>query len=174
MVLQIEPAAVVFKFDRRFTVKVLDKIVIKIENYLCIATFIIMLLLTFANVVSRFVLHFSLSFTEEIVTGLFVIASLAGTSVAVRRDSHLGLDFFVGYMPKAVQKVLSFVALILAVIMCGIMFYYGILMVRQEMFLQQVSATMQWPEWIYGMTVPVGAGILLLRYILGLIRQFMK
>lgn len=154
--------------------KILDKIVIRIENYICIATFVIMLVLTFANVVSRFVLHFSLSFTEEIVTALFVIASLAGTSVAVRNESHLGLDFVIGFMPKAVQRALSLVAVILAIIMCGIMLYYGILMVRQEMFLQQVSATMQWPEWIYGMTVPLGAGILLLRCILGLIRQFMK
>lgn len=54
--------------------KILDKIVVKIENYVCIVTFIIMIFLTFANVVSRFLLHMSLSFTEEIVTGLFVIA----------------------------------------------------------------------------------------------------
>ena len=56
--------------------KILDKIVVKIENYVCIVTFIIMIFLTFANVVARFLLHMSLSFTEEIVTGLFVIASL--------------------------------------------------------------------------------------------------
>lgn len=70
--------------------KILDKIVVKIENYVCIVTFIIMIFLTFANVVSRFLLHMSLSFTEE-MTGLFVIASLAGASVAVRNQSHLGL-----------------------------------------------------------------------------------
>ena len=87
--------------------KILDKIVVKIENYVCIVTFIIMIFLTFANVVSRFLLHMSLSFTEEIVTGLFVIASLAGASVAVRNQSHLGLDFFIGFMPAKVRKVLS-------------------------------------------------------------------
>ncbi len=154
--------------------KILDKIVEKIENYVCIVTLVVMLLLTFANVVSRFLLHFSLSFTEEIVTGLFVIASLAGTSVAVRNESHLGLDFVIGFMPELIQRILSLAAILLAIIMCGVMFYYGILMVAQEMFLQQVSATMQWPEWIYGMTVPLGAGILVLRYFLALIGKFMK
>ena len=154
--------------------KILDKIVVKIEDYVCIVTFVIMLTLTFVNVVSRFALHMALSFTEEIVTGLFVIASLAGTSVAVRNQSHLGLDFVIGFMPRKVQKVVAIVATILAIIMCGVMFYYGVLMVRQEMFLEQVTSTMQWPEWIYGMTVPVGAGILVLRYVIGLVSQLKK
>lgn len=154
--------------------KILDKIVGKIEDYVCIITLIVMLLLTFANVLSRFVLHFSLSFTEEIVTGLFVIASLSGTSVAVRNRSHLGLDFVIGFMPEKIQKVLTAAATILALFMCGILFVYGVLMVRQEIFLDQVSATMQWPEWIYGMTVPVGAAVLILRYLLTLAGQFVK
>ena len=94
--------------------KILDKIVGKIEDYVCIITLIVMLLLTFANVLSRFVLHFSLSFTEEIVTGLFVIASLSGTSVAVRNRSHLGLDFVIGFMPEKIRKVLAAAATILA------------------------------------------------------------
>ena len=146
--------------------KILDKIVGKIEDYVCIITLIVMLLLTFANVLSRFVLHFSLSFTEEIVTGLFVIASLSGTSVAVRNRSHLGLDFVIGFMPEKIRKVLAAAATILALFMCG--------MVRQEIFLDQVSATMQWPEWIYGMTVPVGAAVLILRYLLTLAGQFVN
>ena len=133
-----------------------------------------MLLLTFANVVSRFALHMALSFTEEIVTGLFVLASLAGTSVAVRSQAHLGLDFVIGFMPKKVQKILEVAATILAVILWGIMFYYGVQMVRQEMFLEQVTATMQWPEWIYGLTVPVGAGVLVLRYAISLVSQISR
>lgn len=152
--------------------KSLDKIIGKIEDYVCIITLIVMLLLTFANVLSRFVLHFSLSFTEEIVTGLFVIASLAGTSIAVRNHSHLGLDFVIGFMPGKVQKMLAVAATVLALFMCGVLFVYGVFMVRQEMFLNQVSATMQWPEWIYGMTVPAGAVILLLRYVLVFAGQF--
>ena len=108
------------------------------------------------------------------MTGLFVLASLAGTSVAVRSQAHLGLDFVIGFMPKKVQKILEVAATILAVILWGIMFYYGVQMVRQEMFLEQVTATMQWPEWIYGLTVPVGAGVLVLRYAISLVSQISR
>lgn len=146
----------------------LRRFVDKAEGLICITTLIIMLTLTFANVLSRFILHFSLSFSEEIVTVLFVIASLTGSSVAVRFGFHLGLDIFIGFMPKTVQKLLGIAAYIIALCMCAMLLYQGVLMVQQEMFLGQLSPTMQWPEWIYGLTVPIGASILILRYIISI------
>lgn len=150
--------------------KHINKIIEKIENYVCVITFVVMLSLAFINVVSRFGLHMSLSFTEEIVTGLFVLASLAGASIAMRNRAHLGLDFFTGYMPEKLRKAFEILGIILALVFCGIIFYYGILMVRQEFIMGQKTATMQWPEWIYGMTVPVGSGLLIVRYVLSLIQ----
>lgn len=142
----------------------LNKFVEYIERYVCIICFSIMLLLTFVNVFSRFVAHMSLSFSEEIVTSLFVLASLAGTSAAIRDGSHLGLDYFTSFMPKKVQRFLIVLGNVLGIIMCAIIFYLGILMVEAEYSAKQLSATMQWPEWIYGTCVPLGAALLIFRY----------
>lgn len=154
--------------------KYFEKFMDNIENYICIITFTIMLTLTFVNVVSRFGLHMSLSFTEEIVTGLFVLASLTGSSIAVRKEAHLGLDFFTSFLPKKGQDFLLIVATLAAMAFCIILFYFGVQMVIQEYVTKQVSATMQWPEWIYGMTVPVGSALLILRYIITLKNQIVK
>lgn len=151
-----------------------EKIISTIENYVCIFTLVIMLMFTFANVISRFVLHLSLSFTEEIVTALFVIASLAGASIAVRESAHLGLDFFTSFMPKNIQKILGIFAVFLGIVFCAIIIFYGVDMVYQEYVSKQVSATMQWPEWIYGLTVPVGAGLLLLRFLLDFVYKILN
>lgn len=142
----------------------LNKYVENFEKYICIMTFSVMLFLTFANVLSRFIFHFSLSFSEEIVTSLFVLASLSGTSLAIRNNSHLGLDYIVSFMPQAVRKLLSIFANILGIIMCGIILYFGSEMVIHEFQSNQLSATMQWPEWIYGLSVPLGAFLLIFRY----------
>ncbi len=123
-----------------------------------------MLLLTFVNVISRFMLHMSLSFSEEIVTSLFVLASLAGTSIAIRDGSHLGLDYITSFMNKKVQRALTYLANFLGIIMCCVILYYGIYMVAGEYTSNQLSATMQWPEWIYGLSVPFGAALLIFRY----------
>jgi C4-dicarboxylate transporter DctQ subunit len=142
----------------------LNRFIEHIEKYVCIGTFAVMLTLTFVNVLSRFSLHMSLSFSEEIVTSLFVLASLAGASVAVRDGSHLGLDYLVSFMPQAVQKALALLANLLGMAMCSVIFYYGIFMVFDEYESEQLSATMQWPEWIYGCTVPAGSALLIFRY----------
>ena len=123
-----------------------------------------MLALTFINVISRFALHMSLSFSEEIVTSLFVLASLAGTSMAIRDGSHLGLDYITSFMAKPVQRILTALANVLGAGMCCIILYYGIHMVADEFVSKQLSATMQWPEWIYGLSVPFGASLLIFRY----------
>lgn len=142
----------------------LNKYIENIEKYVCVATFTVMLLLTFLNVVSRFVLHMSLSFSEEIVTSLFVLASLAGTSMAIRDRSHLGLDYLTSFAPQSVQRALAVAANVLGASMCCVILYFGAHMVVDEFVSKQLSATMQWPEWIYGMSVPFGASLLIFRY----------
>ncbi|SBV91722.1 conserved membrane hypothetical protein [uncultured delta proteobacterium] len=142
----------------------LNKFIANIEKYVCIVTFSVMLMLTFCNVISRFVLHMSLSFSEEIVTSLFVLASLAGTSMAIRDGSHLGLDYITSSMPVSAQRFFTAVTNILGVALGGIILYYGVHMVADEFISNQLSATMQWPEWIYGLSVPFGAVLLIFRY----------
>jgi len=144
--------------------KTLNGYIEKIEKFICITTLSVMLFLTFVNVISRFMLHMSLSFSEEIVTSLFVLASLAGASIAIRDKSHLGLDYFTSSVGASVQKWLAIIANALGILMCSIILYFGIFMVLGEYTSHQLSATMQWPEWIYGLTVPVGTFLLIFRY----------
>lgn len=152
----------------------INKGLIQVEDWVNVVTFMIMLFLTSINVFSRFVLHASLAFTDEFVTVLFVLCSLAGSSVGQRNHSHMGLDFVTGFMPGKWQKALSVVANILALCFLMILFCYGVGMVKQEFILKQVSTTMQYPQWIYGLTIPVGAGIMILRYIYDTYLKFIE
>lgn len=159
--------------------KIVDWIVSKIENYVCVVTCVVMLTLTFANVLSRygsritlpsFGFSVSMSFSEEIVTNLFVLASLAGSAVAIRENAHLGLDFVTSYLPMAVRKFLFFFANALGMFFSAVLLYEGTLSAQHQYASGQVSTTMQWPEWIYGATVPIGAGMLLIRFAITFIK----
>ena len=68
------------------------KILDKIEEYICAVCTVVMTLLVFANVLSRYVLHMSLSFSDEITTNLFiqyvnnpalVISTIAGVTLLI-------------------------------------------------------------------------------------------
>ena len=68
------------------------KILDWIEEIICVFCTVVMTALVFANVLSRYVFHSSLSFSEEITTYLFVLLSMMGTAIAAKRRAHLGLS----------------------------------------------------------------------------------
>jgi len=70
----------------------------------------VVLVITFLNVVSRYLIHASFSFTEELTSVIFVLISLLGASIATKNVGHFALDLLTNYMPpkaKAICKVLS-------------------------------------------------------------------
>lgn len=140
------------------------KILNKIEEGICILCLIAMTTLVFANVFSRYVLHLSLSFSEEITTNLFVLLSMMGTAIAARRRAHLGLSILTDAVNPKLRRALLVFGFGLATAFSFAVFFYGIKMVRNEYILGQVTPSMQWPEWIYGCFVPFGAAFMTLRF----------
>ncbi len=128
-----------------------------IENIVCLIAMVIMTVLTFANVVARYVFSASFSFSEEITTYLFVLLSLIGSAVAARRKAHLGFTALIDMASPATRRMLSIISYSLAVVFSGALFYYGTQMVASQFSRGQVTAGMQWPEWIFGAFVPLGA-----------------
>ena len=140
------------------------KILEKIENTVCIICLLAMTALVFANVFSRYVLHLSLSFSEEITTNLFVLLSMMGTAIAARRRAHLGLSILTDAVKPNVRRAMLIFGFALATVFSFSVFFYGVKMVRSEFILGQVTPSMQWPEWIYGCFVPVGAVFMTIRF----------
>jgi C4-dicarboxylate transporter DctQ subunit len=153
---------------------VLKKILNNLEEYIIGISLLIMAVINFANVLSRYLLHASWAFTEEITTNLFVLASLLGAAVAAKRGSHLGLSVFTDFIPKKYQKYVTLFSVICAVILFSILFKYGINMVLSQKRFNQTSPALGWPEWIFGLAVPIGAFSLIVRFIQLGVTELMK
>lgn len=143
----------------------MKKILDHFEEILSAGCLLAMTILAFVNVISRFVFKASLSFTDEITTNLFVLLTLAGASLAAKRNAHLGLNLVTDNLSAKWQKRLSIVANLLGVLFTGILVYFGVIMAYNEYRLEQLTAGMQLPEWIFGAFVPFGGILLLLRFI---------
>lgn len=143
----------------------MKKILDHFEEILSAGCLLAMTILAFVNVISRFVFKASLSFTDEITTNLFVLLTLAGASLAARRNAHLGLNLVTDNLSAKWQKNLNIVANLLGVLFTGILVYFGVIMAYNEYRLEQLTAGMQLPEWIFGAFVPLGGILLLLRFI---------
>lgn len=149
----------------------LKKFLNNIEEILCAICLSVMTIIAFINVVSRFLLSASLSFTDEITTYLFVLLSLMGSAVAAKRGAHLGLTVLTDLVSPSVRKILKIIGYVFAILFSSSVLYYGIFMVQSQMERGQVTANMQFPEWIFGSFVPIGAFFLTIRFIQVLITE---
>lgn len=147
------------------------RILDRIEEIVAAVCLSVMTVLAFANVVARYVFSASFSFSEEITTYLFVLLSLLGTAIAARRRAHLGLTILTDVVNPKTRRILHIIGYVFAVAFTGAIFYYGILMVLSQRELGQVTANMQWPEWIFGSFVPIGALLAAIRFVQVLIEE---
>ena len=143
-----------------------------VEEVISIAVFLVMLSITFMNVISRYLLHMSLSFTEELVAVLFVLLSTIGGALAAKDNSHYTLDLITGSLsPEKRRKMLAFDSL-LSILACGILVVTGVMMVLQQFAIGGLSYSLKVPEWIYGSFVPVGCFFMMIRFAQSVIRRW--
>lgn len=135
------------------------------DEWLAATILAVMTLLAFANVVSRYALHMSISATEEITTSLMVLLSFLGAAVAAKRKGHLGLSVLVDFFPRNLQRYVAVLGSLLGVALCVIVVLYGIDMAKHSYEMEQLTIGMQWPEWIYASYVPLGCAVLGLRFL---------
>lgn len=141
------------------------KFIEKFEKFVACASVSVMAILVFVNVIARFIFNSPLAVADEMSCYLFVLMSFMGTAIAARRKAHLGLTIVTDKLsPSAARKVQVLMYLIAAVF-CLLIVIFGIEMVMSQYALGQETATMQWPEWIYGLFVPVGATFALLAFL---------
>jgi C4-dicarboxylate transporter DctQ subunit len=70
----------------------------------------LMTLLTFANVVFRYVLNDNILWALELTVFMFAWMVLVGASYGVKRHFHIGVDVVINMAPKGLQKVYAIIA----------------------------------------------------------------
>lgn len=136
---------------------------INLESIIVAIVMITMLTLVFLGVISRYVLHFSFSFTEELVCAMFVLLSTVGGALASKENGHYTLDLITGMMKPKTKKVFLIIDTALTCVAAFILLYTGILMVQSQMKIGSLSIALKVPNWIYGAFVPLGLIFLLYR-----------
>lgn len=139
----------------------------KIEKVVSCVCVSVMAVLVFANVIARYVFNHSLAFSDEMSTYLFVLMSFMGTAIAARRRAHLGLSIVTDRVGPQARKVINIVMYLIAALFCLLILIFGVQMVLSQYRLGQETAAMQWPEWIYGSFVPIGAAFSMIAFLEG-------
>lgn len=148
----------------------MEKEKIKFDEAIAAILLLVMTLLAFMNVLSRYMLHISISFTEEITTNMFGLMTFIGAAIAMKRGKHLGLTIITDHLPEKAVRLLTIFSNFIGIGMFTVILIQSSFMVRDEYVSGALSAGMQWPIWIYGCIVPFGSLILIAIFIMEIVK----
>ncbi|MBT9382461.1 TRAP transporter small permease [Pseudooceanicola sp. CBS1P-1] len=98
-----------------------ESFVDRIEETLIAVILGAMTLITFANVVARYVFNSNILWALESTVFLFGWLVLLGASYAVKKNAHLGVDAVVDICPLPVRRVLAVIAIALCLVYACLM-----------------------------------------------------
>ena len=99
------------------------------EEILCAFALVIMAIITFINVFSRKVSFINLSFTQELVTTMFVWVCCLAAAAAFKTNSHMGFSYLTDKLTGPIKTTHTYVRAILITVNYLIWLYYGAEMV---------------------------------------------
>jgi TRAP-type C4-dicarboxylate transport system permease small subunit len=131
------------------------RIPLKIEENLAGVAIALLGIITFANVVVRYLTNFSFAFTEEFSVFLMVFMALIGGSSVMAKQGHLNIRYLVDKLPPKARHGTLIVAIILTALTFFLLAVFGARMAWDEYRYEVTSPGLGLPTWIYTMWLPL-------------------
>ena len=124
-----------------------------------------MTLLTFLQVVLRYVFGTGFVWSLETTTYLFAWLVLIGMSYGVRTQAHIAVDLMTSRLSPAVARAVAFIALFCGLAYCALMIYGSGSFVARLMALGTNARDIPLPRWLLTGIMPVAFTLLVLRLV---------
>ena len=125
----------------------------------------VMAFLSFMNVVTRYVLNYSTAWTEELVTYVFVWATLVGSALAYKQGANLMVAFLYNRTHGAARKFLYLLSAFAGVLFFGFLGYHGFIQVRDEFSYNTLMESMPIAMAYFSAAIPVCSLLIIWRIV---------
>lgn len=113
----------------------------------------------------------AITWAEEVIVYIAVWAVMIIASQLVRMDAMVRPDLVLRVLPPGAQRWIEMFNCLVAMAFTFGMLWFGWKVVGTAILLNQTSSSdLQFPLWIYYSSLPVGGGLMLVRYVIRLIR----
>ena len=136
-------------------VKPAVRVPLTIEETLAGIAIAILGIITFANVVVRYLTNFSFAFTEEFSVFLMVLVALLGGSSVMAKGGHLKILFLVDRLSPGRRRVVGLLADAATAVMFLLLAIFGARMAWDEYRFEVTSPGLGVPTWIYTVWLPL-------------------
>jgi TRAP-type C4-dicarboxylate transport system permease small subunit len=139
------------------------RVPVVLEEGFAVACMALLVLITLANVLTRYFTDQSFAWTEEISIFLMVVMTLAGASAAAARDRHIRIEFFYEGGSAARRRLLTVAgALATGLFFLGLALLFS-RVVADELRYGETTMGLGVPRWWYTAWMPLLAAALGLR-----------
>lgn len=125
------------------------------EEVIAVGCMVVLVLLTLANVVVRYLTDQTLAPTEEVSIALMVVMTLAGASAAAARDRHVRIEYFYETGPMRRRRRLAMIASASAALFFVLLGLLAARVVWDEWRYNETSMALGVPRWWYTVWVPL-------------------
>ncbi|MFN3685615.1 TRAP transporter small permease [Salinarimonas sp.] len=139
-------------------VGVLDRILLAILDAFTIAVAGLLLVLLNWAVFARFVLNSSVSWSEELPAHLLAALTFVGAAYLTRTNEHLGFDSVVRMLPRAAQKAVFALNLVLMGAFAAMLAYFGTIAAMSFGWRLMISVDL--PVVLFRGALPLGGALI--------------
>ena len=135
----------------------------RIEDWIGVIVMVLLVGITFANVVVRYFTDESFAWTGEFSVFLMIVLALVAGSAAVARDRNIRIEFFFERGSAARQKRLAIVSALAVAAMFLALAVLGVRIAWDEYTFGETSPGIGVPSWWYSVWLPVFSVAIALR-----------
>ncbi len=131
------------------------RVPLKIEENLAGLAIGLLALITFANVLVRYLTNFSFAFTEEFSIFLMVLMAFLGGSSVMAKGGHLNISYLVDKLPPGPRRVAVIGAVAVTALTFVLLAILGGRMAWDEYRYEVTSPGLGLPTWVYTVWMPI-------------------
>ncbi|MBN8236122.1 TRAP transporter small permease [Halobacillus kuroshimensis] len=136
--------------------KAVDKIILKIEEFILSYAVIIIALMVVGKALSRALFSYSPPFADEVSQIAIVVATFMGISYAARKGRHISMSAFYDLAPFKVRKFLSILIPFGTAAVLFVLAYYSSLYVQDVYESGRVTSALEMPAYYLYIFIPIG------------------
>jgi TRAP-type transport system small permease protein len=127
---------------------------------------------TLLQVVFRYVLGSSLSWSEELARYLFIWVIFLGVASAARRGQHMAVEALPRRLPHPMARALALLIALISIVFFAVVVYTGILLTRNA--IPQVSSALEVSVALIYVAAPIGALLTILHLVNGAVQLIVR
>lgn len=130
----------------------------RLEEALVNVIMVILVILTFINVVLRYIFDYSIPGSVELSILLFAWIIFIGSSVAMKNKGHIKIDLLEAILPKKGTRFLSILIGIMLITLSAFMCFYGFIFTYDV--IGETLGASNIPKALVYLAFPIGFGLM--------------